>query len=147
MVTDASFDHETKAAGWAAWAVHDGGRKFGSGNFKIEPASANEAELLAAANGIAIATTLASEFHTVHLVTDSLYVIGRLTSKKKKLKLSSFDKMVKNKVFNLLKPHGAQLIARHVKGHSKVNDKRSYVNRWCDRRAKQAMRKQQEARR
>ena len=33
---------------------------------------------------------------------------------------------------------------RHVKGHnlSKVNDRRTYVNDWCDKRAKIQMRKQ-----
>jgi len=38
----------------------------------------------------------------------------------------------------------AVLEYRHVKGHTRTKDGRSYVNRWCDKAAKRHMRKQRE---
>ena len=35
---------------------------------------------------------------------------------------------------------GCCISAKHVKGHSDTKDARSYVNRWCDARAREHMR-------
>jgi ribonuclease HI len=53
IFTDASYNHESKAAGWAAWCK--GGQAPGeliSGQIKAEPASAEIAEAMAICNGL-----------------------------------------------------------------------------------------------
>lgn len=44
----------------------------------------------------------------------------------------------------VLKQVRANLVTRHVKGHTSTKDARSWVNRWCDRRARNHMQHQRQ---
>lgn len=135
IITDASFCHRTKAAGWAAWVRIDGRpdpiKKYAEFRQPVE--SAQEAEMLAAINGLWLA---AQHGATVALVqTDCLAVVHMLDGKtKRKDLIHKFNRAV-----GRAGVAHVQFSGRHVKGHTSTDDARSYVNRWCDNRAKTAM--------
>ena len=138
VITDASFCHETRAAGWAAHVQVDtmSGPVRMSAAFRDTPANSAEAELLAAVNGLWLATQRGAEQFL--LQTDCLAVVTIVNGRSRKGLLRfrfaaaceavGIDPMI--------------VTARHVRGHSGVLDARSHVNRWCDRHAKTAMRHQ-----
>jgi ribonuclease HI len=133
VISDASFCAQTKAAGRAFWITIDGGERIKkSGKFKTTPKNPSQAELWAALNGLAIALSRNCEF--VLLQTDCLQVVKLLKDKN--------SKYLKEIVTNI--SHDFQIATKHVKGHSVVQDKRSYVNRWCDKQAKIHMMEQRE---
>ena len=138
IITDASFCHKTKAAGWAAWIRIDGLpepiKRYAE--FRQPVNSAQEAEMLAAINGLWLA---AQHGVTVALVqTDCLAVVHMLNGQTKNSGLrDDFTRaMAKAGVLHV------NYSGRHVRGHTQTADARSYVNRWCDAQAKTAMKRQ-----
>lgn len=135
IITDASFCPRTKAAGWAAWVRIDGHpepiKRYAEFRQPVE--NAQEAEMLAAINGLWLA---AQHGVTVALVqTDCLAVVHMLNGQTK-------NEHLRRAFSGALAKAGVAGIARsgrHVKGHTQTADARSYVNRWCDERAKSAM--------
>lgn len=130
VISDASLCHETKAGGWAVWIRVDGGIRIQqSGAFKRRPAHATEAELWAALNGITIAHKAGAT--DVLLQTDSLNVVQMVQRHKQSFNghLRRLGIMVRVK-------------AKHVRGHTNVQDARSHCNRWCDHEARRHMKQQ-----
>ncbi|QDP54006.1 MAG: putative ribonuclease H [Prokaryotic dsDNA virus sp.] len=141
VITDASFCPRTKAAGWAAWIRIDGMdtpiKKYAE--FKTPVRTAMQAEMLAAINGIWLAKQHGAT--TILLQTDCLAVVHMVEGRTKKQHLKDgFTRAAASA--GIL---GLNYTARHVRGHTDVADARSYVNRWCDGRAKAAMRRQRVA--
>lgn len=141
IITDASYCDRTKAAGWAAWIRIDGAsdpiKKYAE--FKQPVSSSREAEMLAVINGLWLA---AQHGVTVALVqTDCMAVVHMLNgeTKKKSIRDEYSRARAKAGVCHI------KVSGRHVRGHTQVADARSYVNRWCDSRAKTAMKKQRAA--
>ena len=138
IITDASFCHRTQAAGWAAWIRIDGVsepiKRYAE--FRQPVRSAQEAEMLAAVNGLWLA---AQHGVTMALVqTDCLAVVHMLNGETK-------NPSIRRDFSAAIAKAGVAHIARsgrHVRGHTQVADARSYVNRWCDSRAKTAMKRQ-----
>ncbi len=140
VITDASFCHDTKSAGWAAWVSYnkDGEtrriKKYG--NFKRMPSGSGQAELWAALNGVALAAKAGAI--DVLLQTDCMEVVTLLNTNKHKvyqaLMLVGIKETIKINTF-------------HVKGHTGSSWKgaRFWVNRWCDAQAGAAMRRQRKA--
>lgn len=116
--TDASWCHQTSAAGGAVWISYEAGPYRTSFRFKQRPKDPSEAEYWTIINGLYLARKLGHE--TILVNSDSMNAMKRL------------------------KAEGGPLIDnvefRHVKAHTKVRDARSYVNRWADREAKKIMR-------
>ena len=136
VITDASFCQQTKAGGWAAWIAFDGGAKEQhSGVFRSRPQNSGFAELQAALNGIWFAYRRGSR--EILVQTDCLAVVhaakhtGAYAEAFRKARVEHFPDAVIN--------------AKHVKGHTKTADARSWCNRWCDREAKYKMRQQRDA--
>lgn len=141
IITDASFCHKTNTAGWAAWIRVDGIaepiRRYGS--FKEPVENSFQAEMLAAINGVWIAKQCgATEFF---LQTDCMLVVN--------LALGEVKKRAYVAQWNAAKERAGlsriALRAKHVRGHTQTDDARSFVNRWCDKNAKQEMRKARKA--
>lgn len=136
VITDASFCDKAKVAGWAAWIRIDGIsypiKRYGS--FKTMPKTSIEAEKLAAINGMWIAKEFGAD--AIMLQSDCMSVIHLIdgTTRQKKLKDWWYKRLAS---CGLL---GVPMTAKHVKGHTKTNDARSYVNRWCDEKSRNAMR-------
>lgn len=126
VVTDASWCPNQNVAGWAVWLVCNGERHKQYGAFKGIIRKPHEAEMKAIINGIYIASKIFEPQH-YHVVTDCTGAIHKL----------SFDadwKKVMNKILE-----SNSITFAHVKAHSSNKDKRSYVNSWCYKHAKEAM--------
>lgn len=137
VISDASFCPYTKAAGWAAWIVIDGPLRIKeSGVLRKHCDASNDAELYALLNGIALAVKANPEIDTMWVQTDCNYVLQLIEAKDKRF----FD------LYNTLENTPKTLIPRHVKGHTQIQNARSYVNRWCDEHAGIAMRKERQIR-
>jgi ribonuclease HI len=137
VITDASYDHATKEAGWAAWVKVDGiSRPIKHySSFLVPVANSTQSEKLAAINGIWMAARHGAM--RVLVQSDCTAVIHLIDGTTKKT--SPLEEWAQ-----WLADAGVQdvkLYARHVRGHTKTNDARSHVNRWCDKMAKKARRK------
>ena len=138
IITDASFCHQTKAAGYGAWISTDGGIRIRkAGAIKGSPETSTEAEMKAALIGIWYA--YAHGVRDMLVQTDCLTVVDIIRGYAPKGKhahiLTQLYIAARVKYF----PE-AVLKAKHVKGHTNVQDARSFVNRWCDEQAGIAMR-------
>lgn len=129
VIADASFCPETKAAGWAVWIAADNGKHKTSGRFKAQPISSGAAEVLAALNGIVLAYAMGARDI---LIQSDCIEVGSMVTKGK------WDyAMIRSTRFP-----DAKVRYRHVKGHTKDEAARSWVNRWCDEEAKKHMKEQ-----
>lgn len=125
VITDASWCPNTKAGGWATWVAMNKGRIKKAGLFKELADTPTQAELWAALNGVWFAVEAGAT--EVLVQTDCQGVV---------------DQINKAQIPDLKYFQGMTIIARHVRGHTKVQDARSFVNRWCDTEARIHMRKQ-----
>jgi ribonuclease HI len=146
IFTDASFCHDTKAAGGAFWA-RDNVHKT-QGSFRIGIASqAHEAELLASCRAIVecikheqIGEQLRTGKARLILVIDCLFVTQALEwreVRKPRMSEELWPKLVRVK--DLIKRSGFELKINHVKAHSGTRKPRTWVNNWCDKQAKLEM--------
>ena len=131
IVSDASFCHNTKAGGWAAWVVCENIRYQKSDIFKTKCNTSSEAEVLAAINGIWLATKHFKNVERFHVVSDCQHVINLIENQE-----GNEWKEIKKIVGK------AVVTAKWVKSHDNNNSARSWVNRWCDKHAKKKMREQ-----
>lgn len=167
IFADASFDYRTRSGGWAAW-VKAGNQqgKYGHGVLKTDPETAMHAEMAALANGLHMAKTSGAitTGSPVLLQSDCLLALqliltlapncgnsaastGMDVTKLKVMKPGRRDIAPLQAILATQKELGLKLWVRHVKGHSKSDDARSFVNSECDRLARAAMRTEQRARR
>lgn len=132
VITDASWCPETKVGGWACWIAADGVSSQGfSGPIPDRVVdSSGQAELFAAGVGVKIALENFGASQIL-LQSDCLQVEHVLR-----------DPAKRSQYF----PQGVRLHFRHVKGHTKHEGARFWVNRWCDKHAKGHMREARDAR-
>lgn len=130
VIADASFCPMTRAGGWAVWinvnwANGNHRRIQQSGVFHTRAVNSTEAERWAAYNGIWIAYKVGAR--DILIQTDCLSVVVGEHS-------ATFKKMWPD----------ARIKWKHVKGHNlhNVQDRRTWVNNWCDKHAKRRMRAQ-----
>lgn len=133
VIADASYCYQSGCGGYAYWVSVIGRRIKGSGRFKTKPLNHNDAEYKALMNGLHVATR-DRNIKKVLLQTDSMATVHQIN------KNLGFIKQ-----FRQNRPD-VYITARHVKGHVKQSDKRYkepryYVNSWCDKKAKEQMRK------
>jgi len=141
VFTDASFHQETGAAGWAAWIKHQGSTRRRSGHFKNQPDNAGEAELAACGIGILSALNLFGQAKTIHIVSDSMHAIDKLTGGQ--INTPFVEKVVLT-VKKRLRERNVRLKTAHVKAHQRPAKSRDWVNKWCDEEARKRMREQEE---
>jgi hypothetical protein len=140
--TDASFSiAHGGVASWACWIksahylIRDGGV------FTTPVANSSVAELMAVEQALLLLDNLidSQEFlrHyrdngniVLYLNTDSVWAIHAMKGIVKRSKHLEVARRVKS----LADPF--EIIARYVKGHSRNPDSRSWVNNWCDRKAR-----------
>jgi ribonuclease HI len=135
VITDASFCPSTKIGTWAAWVVVST-KKVRRVKlcrvFKQNPKNSSEAEIWALANGLSIAVKLRCD--TILLQSDSMEAV--LLFKDRKKLLTYFPNL----------PSHVKITTNHIKGHSTNDDKKSFVNRWCDTEARSKLRKERKLR-
>lgn len=134
-ITDASFCPQSRAGAWAAWIRVDGVRETikRHGLFSQPPENVNYAEMMAALNGVWLSARAGAQ--AVMIQTDSMSAVAAAEGRHRLYSEWWREQMVAAGISHIiLKP-------RHVKGHTAIKDARSYVNRWCDAKALQLMRK------
>jgi ribonuclease HI len=135
VIADASFCSQSKSGGWACWIAYDGGVKGKhSGLFRSNPADSSEAELNAVLNGLRLAYQNGAR--NILVQTDCLAIVHAVNGQNK---FAAKYREAKIAHFPL-----ACIRAKHVKGHTRTEDARSWCNRWCDTEAKKHMRRQRD---
>lgn len=136
VFTDASFDHKTKAGGYAVWIKASWGRLQHWGRLRMKADTSQVAEAAALVNGICLAARKMDmrPGDTIVAVSDCKNAIDMLRhgqgwSKQKR----ALVEMVRSET----RARGINVVFRHVKAHTGGTDARSWVNDWCDKRARE----------
>lgn len=126
MFTDASYCHQTKAAGWAVWIKygahpHDQTVRLVGACRRIHDSM--HAEYVALEEGLKALEKIPLEGKIVVVQSDCTGALAAIETS------------------HLVRVHGALSVTKkHVKGHQGLKTARSAVNTWCDAEAKDAMR-------
>lgn len=137
--TDASFHPIHKVGGYAFYIVCDLFRIQKGGMFKMQPRTAEEAEIMCIGN--AISTLLAQKElpKARWLVINNDCKFGMNKIRRQETELAKKVNTMRQKLIYQL--GSGENSMRHVKAHSGKGDSRSWVNEWCDKEAKKYMRK------
>lgn len=145
--TDASFHPKLKYGAYAFWAVCEDFKILKSGVFRKKCINSDDAEAKCIINALTVILKAHTKIKKIIVNTDSLNAIAYLSNDKYHVKryrlyhskMNQFSTMLND----LKSEYNKKCIIefRHVKAHSTIKDKRSYVNEWCDREAKKQMRK------
>lgn len=149
IFADASFCHETKAAGWGCWIKNDVRSATYEGVFQVTLDQAREAELCALVNAVhkAVVMTHAPPGSLLVLQTDCMSAIHLLTGRRKEASISLVEKAAWRKFRELVEANDLDWRLKHVRGHQGGKNARSWVNEKCDSLAKAAMRRARAKRR
>lgn len=131
IVTDASWCPQEKVGGWACWIVCENQRHKHFAGFRQIVLSPQEAEIQAIINGTYLAQKVFSPdyFHIVSDCVRALEILDQGLSVN--IYRAQFLGIIGDKTSTF----------KHVKAHGKIIDARTYVNNWCDIRARMAMKK------
>ena len=148
LSTDASFHNKLKYGAYAFWAVCNEFKITKSGIFKNKCINSDDAEAKCIINALKIVLLAHNDITKVIVNTDSLNAIALLKNNRvhmkkymgNNMKMWSHIRNAYNKVLRENK-NKAVIEFRHVKAHTGITDKRSYVNDWCDSKAKEQLRK------
>ena len=139
--TDASFHPQLKYGAYAFWAVCNDFKITKSGVFKKKCINPDDAEAKCILNALTVILKSHKGISKIIINTDSLNAIAYLTNNRnhiRKYRLIGNKGTEFNRLFfSLIKKTVIEF--RHVKAHSGIDDKRSYVNEWCDAEAKRNM--------
>ena len=141
--TDASFHPRLKYGAYAFWAVSNDFKITKSGVFRKLCQTPDDAESKCIINAFTVILKSHKRISKIIVNTDSLNAIAYLTKdlvhiKKYNLSLPKMRQF--QQCLSLLPIVKITIEYRHVKAHSGVGDKRSYVNEWCDAEAKRQLR-------
>ena len=142
--TDASFHRSLKFGAYAFWAICNDFKITKSGVFREKCINPDDAEAKCIINALKVVLLAHKGITKIIINTDSLNAIAYLTEDINHIRKYNLS-MPKMRQFRqylfLLKSFNTEIEYRHVKAHSGVNDKRSYVNEWCDSEAKRQLRR------
>lgn len=142
IYTDASLCSQTGAGGWGAWLRREDRRELVGARFRgAMGTDCNVAEMAAAANGVAAAISLgmAEKGDLLVLVTDSQAVLKALFDNPEAPQHPRYGRMV-TEARRLVEANGLRARANKVKGHSRADGVRSYINGLVDQVARKHMR-------
>ncbi len=149
--TDASFHPILKHGAYAFWIICDDFKISKSGVFRDKCINPDDAEAKCMIN--ALKSLLSTNNNTnvitkIIINTDSLNGIALIKNDKEHIKRYIGKnikrwKHIRIAYHNVLKFNKNKFVIefRHVKAHTNINDKRSYVNNWCDSEAKKELRR------
>lgn len=138
ITTDASFHFEHNIGAYAFWAVSNNFRILKHGAIKQKIFSPDTAEFMCIINAIHCVIK-EKGISKIIVNTDSMNVIHcveRNKSAMKKYKLNHLQSLYK--VYEELIGN-MPIEFRHVRAHTMKTDARSWVNEWCDSKAKESL--------
>lgn len=141
IIADASFCHDTGAAGYGFWIASQRGKEGGGGQIAHPVNNNNTAEMMALVNGLhhAIKENYVQQSDTVLLQTDCMAAI--LAFEHKRNSITDDEIKVVEYLEQLKIAFKLDLKYRHVKGHTDGSQPRLYVNNICDQVAGKHMAK------
>ena len=141
IIADASHCPTTKVAGYGFWIASDRGKKSGDGIFKEKLINSNSAEMMSVANAfhIALKEGYILEGDQVLIQCDCLAALNAFQGKR--IGLNEEETSAVEHVNQLTERFSLDVTYRHVKGHTKGEDRRSKSNILCDKKAKANMRR------
>lgn len=134
--TDAGFYPHDKIGSYAYWIVSDGLLVKGSGVFKDLCRNPTDAETKAMCNAVHVLLKADFDFCGVKKIIfnrDNINAKSGMNGTAPQKKLTKLFRKVKQKCPDSTPPI---VEFRHVKAHTNKDDKRSYVNNWCDQQCK-----------
>lgn len=137
--TDASFCNDTSIGGYAFWIKSDKFTIKEFGAFNQSCSNSTDAELKCIINAVArLSSNKGINYKYILVInTDSKGAISWIKNRN-----NALGKTAGSYLDELQKGNCEGFRLKHVKGHSSVQDSRSWVNRWCDEMAGNEMRKQ-----
>lgn len=146
--TDASFAPAHERGSYAFWIVCNEWKVTHHGMLRKKILRPEIAEFMCIINALQVTCKKnTGNVHHMIINTDCLNVIHLLSKNKKAIKRWGLEKWgtpYVKKFHSVLHEHGMSKIKieyRHVKSHTGIGDKRSYVNEWCDTEAKLELKK------
>lgn len=130
--TDAGFYPYDKVGSFSYWIVSDGLLLKGSGLFKDGCKNSTDAETKSMVNAVAILLQSNFDFsgvQNIYFNRDNIHAKSGKSGTVAQKKLTSLILKLKRKCHDTFYP---KVHYRHVRSHTNVKDKRSYVNQWCD---------------
>ncbi len=134
IFADFSLDHKTMANGFGAYIKSDRGSFKYSGNLKVRTRNTTDGELFSCVNALYLAL-----YHGVCQKGDTVLIQNDCKGAVQKIK-----KGYSKKLRQMCRENNLKVTAKHVKGHSGYDTKRTAANEICDDLAKNAMRQQRE---
>lgn len=151
LIADASFaiHSEHKSAGWCAYVVRDGSRRYYGGSFHAPMVNNVTAECGAIVNGVwsALKANHIQYGDRLIIQTDCMAAIHHLTNCYPESALANAKRRAHvQQIIELYATLGALLEVnglthefRHVRGHTNAQNSRSFVQGQCDRIARRYM--------
>lgn len=147
--TDAAYHTRHKIGAYAFWIVSDAGRIMMSGAFNKKAKSSDEAEMQCIINALYVLQKQNwPDIGLIIINTDSMNSIFVFTNNKVEINKYGLHwaESLRHK-FNKIKvscrlPKNSKIKFAHVKAHTDNTSKRSWVNQWCDEKAKEQLWKQ-----
>jgi ribonuclease HI len=136
--TDASFNSDYKLGTFSFWIVSDIGRLCYKGNLKGEIARSQEAEFKAVLNALHFLLEKSGWKYVNKIIinTDCLPVVEMINGGE----TQNWAKNFKSHFNKIKRMYKVTIEARKVKAHSGVEERRTWVNDWCDEQAKNLLR-------
>ena len=139
--TDASWHSGFKIGAFAFWIVSNQGRVLNSGALKTKCSNPTEAEIKCIINAVfTLKKQKWTDITKVIINTDATNAIAILTNKKieiKKYNLKWGDSL--RGTFNKIKVGLHEVEFRHIKAHTTTENAKSWVNDYCDKKAKEML--------
>ncbi len=142
--TDASFHSGFKVGAFAFWIVCDEGRVLHSGAFKEPITNPTQAEIKCIINAVyAVKKQNWVGIKKIIINTDATNAIAIL--KKDTVEINKYNLKWGGSLrgmYNKIKVGLPEIEFRHVKAHKNTETAKSWVNDWCDKKAKEMLWKQ-----
>ncbi len=142
---DASFSNKYSVGTYAFWIVSNLGRITGSGPLRKRCVDSTDAEIKCILNALAMIAMnfdLMVHVKNIYVNTDSLNAIHLLSGDKeaiKKFRLKKYNHLLMRYTLIMSKLKGKDIHFSHVRAHQDTDTKRSWVNDWLDKAAKDEM--------
>lgn len=148
--TDASFSYNHKKASYAFWIVSDYGKLCRYGALKGNTKTPTHGEFKCIVNALhCLFVYLKWPITKIIVNTDSMNSIHLLKNDKVSLKMYRIDKKQFKEELSAWHSINWRYISkkvsikfRHVKAHTNTDSARSWVNQWCDTKAKESLSKE-----
>lgn len=141
VMSDASYCHTHKLAGYGYWIACERGKEGGGGVINDSVDGVNCAEMMAVCNTMwhGMKEGLIHRGDTLLVQTDSMHTINAL-SRQHPVRMTKQEIQVITYFDEIVTKYDLTVNFRHVKGHSDSKEKRHLANNMCDQRAKQHLR-------